>query len=273
VRAYLWASVLMLVLVLASPSGAAETWFWHGRLDGADVAWSDQRLDATRSGHTLLSAGERAAKRWEMIRADADAADGPLRFEVSVELLSALGRWLSLRETSFCDCGGAHPSESAKIVSYDLAGDPADGAVLARLDRIFPPGDVLRELLRNNTVLDALGGGGEPPLTLPELERRLAYSTISRHDCAFFFEEKFLSAFAFHHVANGRIAVRLGLPAAVETCRGELTEIELLLPMPEALRAAVATGDGLLMGRDDTKSTTFAFGGGNTGSWAPTASP
>jgi hypothetical protein len=78
---------------------------------------------------------------------------------------------------------------------------------------------------------------------------------ISIGDCSYLFDKDLLSSFAFHHTDGQMVAIRFGLSHAAEMCRGGLTPIEIVLPVPEALRtdleAAAGGVSGPSLGRAD----------------------
>jgi hypothetical protein len=58
------------------------------------------------------------------------------------------------------------------------------------------------------------------------------------------FPANLLENFAFHHVENGRVAVRFLLPHGAEIYRFRNTQIGILLPIPDRLKAAFAQASG-----------------------------
>jgi hypothetical protein len=83
----------------------------------------------------------------------------------------------------------------------------------------------------------------------------------------FRFPRDVFTRFAFHHLEDTRIAVRLGLPPIVEPCRTQHAQLGLLLPIPPALKRdltlAASRQTGFLI-RDHktiagTRGTTVAF--------------
>jgi hypothetical protein len=64
-----------------------------------------------------------------------------------------------------------------------------------------------------------------PPLTADPCARRLRME-----------REAFLYAFAFHHLEEGKVAVRLGFEAETPACFEQLTQVGILLPIPEKVR-------------------------------------
>ena len=70
-------------------------------------------------------------------------------------------------------------------------------------------------------------------------------------DCTYQVGEGFPHEYAFHHLANGQVAVRFSLSHSVEVCRGMFTQIGVLVPpLPRwaaAFEAANARRAGFLM--------------------------
>jgi hypothetical protein len=240
---------------------------WVGGMDGFAVDWGVDRLDVTRDGKPVLSFGAVAARDWTTVRENAPGQE--LTLEQTYTVLAEVGPWLSVQEGSFCECGGAHPSAMQRFRAYDLRESQPDHGALADLSKIFARDIVLTALLHNELVASALKATGvESPRTLPDLLRELESKTITVGDCSFFFDNTLLSSFAFDRIEGPNVAVRLALSSAAEVCGGALTQIEVLMPVPDALRAQFdaakgGMGGGLLMEKAESvtagRTTTFTF--------------
>lgn len=157
--------------------------------------------------------------------------------ESSLDVLSVVGPFVSVHRAESGDClGTAHPYAEQDYHAYDLRA----GNLQVTLDAIFPPAQVRRALLGDRLVRRALASqlpkGAPPPPTLASLV--MALSGYSSADCRYGFEDDLLTRFAFHHLEGHSVAVRLGLSHGCEANRGHLTQIGLLLPIPNAWRAA-----------------------------------
>ena len=205
--------------------------------DGFLVNWQVDRLDVTRAGKRVLSFNAIAAREWSRVREGADSQ--ALRMEKTYAVLSAVGPWLSVQGGTFCDCGGAHPTAVLGFYTYDLRKIRPDSGASADLASIFPADVILAALLHNDTIAGVLNDAGVvSPRTLPELLKALAFKTTKFGDCNFSFDDALLSSFAFHHIEGDKVAVRFGLPPEAQVCRGQLTQIEILLPVGDATRSA-----------------------------------
>jgi hypothetical protein len=233
-----------------------------GNVDGFTVQCYADRLEVTRAGTLVLSFGAVAAREWEEIRKHANGR--ALTLQMTYTVLSAVGPWLSVEEGVFCDCGGAHPTAILRFHAYDLRESRPERGAPADLSIIFPEDTILSALLRNRSVAATLREAGRPaPSRLADLLSALAFKTFRVGDCSYFFDKDLLSSFAFDHVAGNDAAIYLSLPPAGEICRGELTQLQILLPVPaglsDQLRAATG-GRGLLMEHADLgRKTTFDF--------------
>jgi hypothetical protein len=201
-------------------------------------------------------------------------------YERTFVLLSVVGSIISLRDNNSTACDqAAHPGGETRYTAIDLmrAGgvgyrelemevDGANPSKIVKLTDIFEEADILNALLADPLVKEALGSSGSRPQTLSKLiEEFGAGASVTDKHC-YSVSEDMLTRFAFHHLENGKVAVRLGLSGA-GPCREFLTEIGILLPIPPTLKTALARADsgteGFLMkdlkkiSRD--KVTTFSF--------------
>jgi hypothetical protein len=165
-----------------------------------------------------------------------DTDNGYSYYEVSFAPLSAVGSLLSYERDDYWD-GGAHPSGGESFVTVD-ARDPAHPLLLTDL---FPATQIRHVLLSDPIVQHVLTREKiAPPLTLQELVKSLAGKEFGGEgDMKYSFPENLLADFAFHHVENGNVAVRLLLPHGSEIFRFQHTQLGLLLPMPARWKAAL----------------------------------
>jgi hypothetical protein len=165
-------------------------------------------------------------------------------------VLSVVGPIVSISDNSGCDCGGAHPSAATIYRALDLSksGEVDLGyegyqkhGKMAQLTDYFPEADILKALLADSLIQKALKSSGKRrPATLPALMKAIYLQPVPVGECAYELSDDLLTRFAFHHLENGQVAVRLGLTHAYETCRGSSTEIGILLPIPAALKRQLA---------------------------------
>jgi len=250
------ATVLALSLLpLAAREADAQQVIWRGRSGGYDVTWSDRDISARRAsdGAVVFSARRLADAEWAEM--DTDPADTPSvrEYERKVRLLSVVGSVISLEEATYCDCGGAHPISWTRFIAYDLARSTAARPHAVSAGDLVPETDLLRALAADRLIQQAMRGAGLralPPLA--RVGKALQGQDIqpAGEECTYGVGEQFPTAFAAHHVENGRVALRFSLSHAVEVCRGMMIQVGVLVP-PRArvmadLNAAAARRAGFL---------------------------
>ena len=151
-------------------------------------------------------------------------------------ILSAVGSVVSIERSYYYD-GGAHPSYGAIWETIDL-----ETGESSSLTAIFPEGEIFAALRADHIVREAYRRAEEPD-SLFELIDNLD------GDCAMWFSREMLTGFAFHHVRENQVAVRIGLPHGCEVARGSFTQLGVYLDIPTALSEALgrAKVDGTLM--------------------------
>ena len=151
-------------------------------------------------------------------------------------ILSAAGSIVSI-ENSFYYEGGAHPSYGTSWGTIDL-----ETGESGNLAAIFPEDEILAALRADLVVREAYRGGQES---------RSLLELIDNLDggCEMWFSREMLAGFAFHHVRDNRVAVRIGLTHGCELMRGNFTQLGVYLDIPPALTEALdrAGADGWLM--------------------------
>lgn len=243
----------LMILLLASSANAGN--IWSSNVSGSTVAWTTQNLTITSSKRSIFD----ARKSWEEDLAKMkQAAEDHIESQEDVELLSVVGPIVSYQDATYCDCGGAHPS--ADTIFMTLNTQHPDK--MPQLTDFFPENILLAALLKDKVVQDALRASDHPmPKTLSDLKGVL-YS-LDNFSKDYRFDEAFLSHFAFHHIDGNKVAVRIGLPYATEVARGRITQIGLLLPIPESLKvtlnAAASQLQGFLMRNAPKGNTTFHY--------------
>lgn len=245
----LFAGILTLyslaALSLHAQRPAGSTVYWKGSSGAYNVDWSATNLKVTpkESGAPVFDASAKAKAAWnEMVRISNGT---PMEADFTFRLLSIVGPYLSVEESTYCDCGGAHPTASVRFRAYDLShGTPAE------LTSLFPESALLSALSSDPIVSKALHGKPKPA-SLPALLQTLRDENAEVKECQYEFPEELLSSFALYDLKDGNASVRLGLPAAVQTCRGNLIQLGLSLPVPAARRtlfsAAKEKTAGLLL--------------------------
>ncbi|MEM7583870.1 MAG: hypothetical protein AAF560_10855 [Acidobacteriota bacterium] len=153
------------------------------------------------------------------------------------KVLSIVGPYISYQ--MFSDGyteGAAHPWSHVTFETKHMG----TGEVV-ELTEIFSEAAILEALLADSVIRRALEG--QPPESLGELFDRVDGG------CEFNLSQRSLTSFAFHHIQEDKIAVRLGLSHGCEVQRGSFTQLGLALDIPSELREASrsAASRGLLM--------------------------
>ena len=114
-----------------------------------------------------------------------------------------------------------------------------------KLTDYFPEKAVFQALLADPGVKKALARR-EPPLpqsprSLGELYASFKDEPLDDGECSYELPEDFLTRFAFHHLEEGNVAIRLALPCLGRGLPGPFyLELDLLLPVPETLKEPLA---------------------------------
>jgi hypothetical protein len=112
----------------------------------------------------------------------------------------------------------------------------------------FPEADILEAILADKAVQAAIADLPGTPRELKQLPQLFAKDYYELGDSGFELRPDFLTRFAFHHLEDGKVAVRLGLPGHSGFNRSQHMQIGLLLPIPEALRGPLALAAGRKQG-------------------------
>lgn len=251
VRAALAASLLVSAVLPAT----ADAQIWIGTAHGFRVTWTERDVTARPvSGRgPVLSLRKVQEDTWGTPDfEEGDLAEAPDEVRVTYRVLSVAGPLLAVEETTWCDCGGAHPISWAGFTTYDLRRSTADSLAQASLTDFFPAEDVRAALARDPLVARVLAAKGAAPRTLDGLLSALELEEIEGPDeCTYSAGPEVLRQFALHHLEGGRVAVRISLGHHVELCRGKYIQLGILLPVPPSLRAdleaASARRAGFLM--------------------------
>ena len=235
----------------ASSSGPEQI-IWKGQSAGYDIQWTTAKIT-----------GIRAADRKEVFSTDAlILMDSESYLETDEEglqeqmaagyaenftLLSVVGRYVTISETEDdFTVGAAHPnfyqtwivldtnrsSPGPILESTRTGNEPSQERLL--LTDLFPERDVFEALRSDGYVQKALGS---KKIKAPAAPKDLVALLVSEVGCEYGFDADMLSRFAFHHLEGDRVAVWLGISNnSAQVCNKEITELGLLLPIPEALR-------------------------------------
>jgi hypothetical protein len=226
--------------ILASSSG------------GFSLSWktTDIRVTPAGSSAPAISFHRFAQAEWDNLARD--AAGQSLSGDTTYRVLSFAGPYLSVEVGQFCECGGAHPTAHRQFQAIDLRGTRPEAAKLLVLTELFPEGAILAALKADKVVAAALKeADAPPPQNLSAMVDALKYQLVQVGDCGYSFSENLLSEFALYDVRADKVAVRISLSHAGEVCRGQMTQVGIELPTPEALKPllleAKAKSSGFLM--------------------------
>jgi hypothetical protein len=205
-----------------------------------------ERAGATAPVFSYAAWARAAFERDLAALAEGEDAGAPVTVrDIEVRPVSWVGPLLSFKERTFTTMPGreAHPAGETRFVTLHVDGKPPLGARTASLAEYFDE-KVLESALRQEPRVRRALGQREKPVDLAELLRALAEAEPSVGDECYAFPGDLLSRFCFDRFVGERVAVRVALPGAA-VCREQLTEVELLLPIPTTLArplAAAAAG-------------------------------
>ncbi len=242
-----------------------EKTFWVGQSGGFTLHWTTSDIVAYATGQmreVLFSARSLSQKGLRDMLAEMKEADhkkNPLAiYERDFTLLSVVGSMVSFKDHYYVSFRHeAHPAGETRFTTIDLA-KPGEVAYkthnfdvnLARPGKVvqltdfFPEADVLIALLADPLVSEALqhSGNPNPPRTLRELIEAFSSGASGSEKYCYSVSSDLLTRFAFHHLEKGKVAVRVGLSGA-GPCREFLTQLGILLPIPESMRTPLALAD------------------------------
>jgi hypothetical protein len=272
----------------ARSASAERGVIWQGTTGSFDIRWDSTDVLVTRAARPERS-GNAEGATFLSFRAELDTAmdtghdpasdtvGSVCAEEYDYAILSAVGHILGVQQRHYSYCEGMpHPSITVSYVAIDLERSEREGVheidgseLIGReiaLTDLFSEKDVLQALLGDRLVQKRLAALGMDPGPIASVDHLVALLEGGT-ECEYGFERDMLRRWAFHHVEGDRVAVRIGLSHGCEAAQGMLTQIGILLPVPEALRddlAAVAKGTrGLLMReaakRFEGKTTHIAY--------------
>lgn len=261
---YLRAALVCVLLCLLDPNlQAAETVVWAGSSEMFSIRGSTADIVIkTKGQRDQRGISFRALTNAEWLALVRSDKGQPLEFEKRYRLLSAVGPYLSFEEETSCDCGGAHPTVSRRIRAVHLAKSHAGRLEAARLTDLFPEEDLVAALENNSEVRQALGAADQPsPQTLNALFTSPGVEGVTIGGRSYLFSPDILDSFAFDHSQGDKTTIHLSLPYNGEVNRGDLATIELLLPIPDVLKAALKAAESKRSGILLTEADALFEGG------------
>lgn len=124
--------------------------------------------------------------------------------------------------------GGAHPSSGSTFAAVDLA----QGSNEMILTDMYTAEEIYGALIEDPVIQKTLGG--ETPKNLNGI------FSMADGGCEMDISARMLGSFAFHHVKDGSVAIRIGISHGCETMRGNFTQIGFYLPIPIRYKSAFA---------------------------------
>ncbi len=275
-----------------NPSNESPKEIWSGASANFLIRWATDDLTAAAKSEIVFSARSFAAsgyKQYYQSVTERTDLDKDLKPEVDFynrhfKLLSIVGSLISF-EDNLDASSKIYKMPSREVYAYrdkiesrfltidlaktgDLNYSVEDGEPTGEIDStqtgkavfltdLFSEQDILRALLNDAVIKRALSKAkkGKPPMSLSELTSRLEEQDLIAGNCVFYLPDDYLTRFAFHHIENNKIAVRLSLQPTIQACRGQKAQLGLLLPIPTALNKSLALADsakqGFLMKRQE----------------------
>ena len=268
---------LAIMLANASPEMAqAEKPIWVGESGGFSIRWTPEDITAFPSNNPsniLFSAKRNADKDFAVFKKENLTQEAGMKcsYEQTFRLLSVVGSIVSYRVDEYSYCGSgeggpgwAHPSTNISYHVIDLNYPTRQ----IKLWLYYSEGEILKALMADPLVKKAMPDNKSKnrPKTIDALVETFAHEGLSLQPlaatpespegCAYTFPDEILTQFAFHHLENNKVAVRLRLEPDSGACRAGHAQLGLLLAIPESLKksleAAEAQKEGFMM--KDAKS-------------------
>ena len=141
--------------------------------------------------------------------------------KLNYHMLSVVGPYISFKHDYYYE-GGAHPAYGIEFNTYNMETE----SEISLLD-IFEEIDILNALINDEFIQQFLSK--KDPKSLDELFNNLMRSDYS-------FGKHILNQFAFHHIKEDKIAIRIGITHSNEMARGTSAEVGIYLPIPKDLK-------------------------------------
>lgn len=258
-------SLLLLCLntLAKDKAGGKDEVIWQGKGNGFTILWTKQDITVTNQHQeTVFSAATLANQQFTADFLGEDDCEYNRNFIV----LSVVGTIASLQDSEDFYCQGTpHPTIETRFMSIDLA----KAGRKAKLTDLFAQADILKALLADSVIKSALEQAKPPqsPTTLKALHDTLELTQMPIKECSYYLPADFLNQFAFHHVNDNQIAVRVNLQPSAPACQSMNMQLGFYLPIPAKLQSTITqaqTGKvGFLMQTSPTvankNTTTLQF--------------
>jgi len=231
---------------------------WSGINGGLDIRWTtDDLFVQSGNGYERIWA-PLAKKGFEEFAADVartNSAEGGTAnncdYKRDFQILSIVGTLISFQDEEYSDCGGLHPSTYRRFTAVDVSrpgeilygqreeamdADLKRSSKIVKLTDYFNEQHIVNALSADRVIQQALteAGVSGPPPSLAALPELFAKNNYILSGTELELRPDFLTRFAFHHIEDGKVAVRINLPSLSAAYRAQ--QIGLLLPIPPSLQ-------------------------------------
>jgi len=249
--------------VFAKEESGKDEVIWQSKSDGFTIQWTKNDITVSNQNQeTVFSAATLANQQFtaDFLRED------DCEYNRNFILLSVVGTIASLQDSEDFYCQGTpHPTIETRFMSIDLA----KAGRKAKLTDLFAEADILKALLADSVIKSALKQAKPPqsPTTLKALHDTLELIQMPIKECSYYLPADFLNQFAFHHVKDNQIAVRVKLQPLAPACQTKDRQLGFYLPIPAKLQSTIEKAQagqvGFLMQTSSTvankKTTTLQF--------------
>lgn len=233
-----WVTGLLLLCLSQGTLGENRS-IWQGETGHLKIDWTESDITA-HEGETLLFSARALTKNSfeaDFLTDHSLIQDNTCEYKRDFTLLSVVGSLASLEDAESISCSSMpHPSGTTQFTTIDLAnsGQPV------KLTDWFLEADILKALLADPLIQKALlqDQMNAPPKTLMALFELLEWSNIENQSCEYYLDQQLLTQFAFHHVKNNQVAIRLSLSSIRKACPAYI-QLGLYLPIPTALKTVL----------------------------------
>ncbi len=255
---------------LAKEAEEKDEVIWQGQGDDFTIRWTKTDITViNQHQETVFSAAALANKQF-IADFQGEAATTKehrdCQYNRDFILLSVVGTVASLQDSEYVHCQNMpHPTIETRFMSINLAksGRPV------KLTDLFAEADILKALLGDSLIKSTLEQAKPPqlPTTLKAFYETLEWSEILVKKCGYYLPADFLNQFAFHHVNDNQIAVRVKLQPLAPACQTKDRQLGFYLPIPANLQSTIKQAQvgkiGFLMQTSPTaahkKTTSLQF--------------
>jgi hypothetical protein len=240
---------------------------WRAKDGNLTLDWDGGDLSAVVNGREVSHIFRRISNaRTARIRRDSGYNDCEVSH--SFRLASVVGYLVSFEQSEVMFCGTTSIDwrytsiDLQKLSKLDLPSfselendDPLNrpGTPLISLADWFTEDDIFQALLANKEIAAGLaravnlGTLKQPPSNLFEFRKlftSIDYDTFGN----LFFEEDFLTRFAFHHMDGEKVYIWISLTPTSHAAQAGQHHLEIALPIPEKLRSDLLQSKSQMMG-------------------------